>query len=325
MNEPKFWVHFAALERVSEPLRSVRETVFVHEQKVPEELEWDGSDEDCVHVVARNAEGGVIGTARIAPDGKIGRMAVLRPWRGHGVGDAMLCALLNYARNTGGQQVHLNAQRDATDFYRRHGFVAAGEEFVEAGIIHQHMTLGLAQPPLISYAGPHAPVHGGGALGLTEGRLILEGQRAHRLALMDLVSQARRTIRVFADIPGPVALGHPAVVEALRGFATLSTRTRIEAIFRDPQRSARQGARFLELARQLPNSFELRAGAEEQRLRTDLVVLVDEVAYLHQPNAERPTGTLEYRGEGRIVPLSSLVEEAWHHATPHVDLRRLSL
>jgi predicted GNAT family N-acyltransferase len=119
-------------------LRSVREQVFVHEQAVPIELEWDEFDPLCLHVLAE-AAGQAIGTGRLLPDGHIGRMAVLKSWRGRGVGSALLDALLRLARDRGIARVRLNAQSGAVAFYRRHGFAAEGEEFIEAGITHRSM------------------------------------------------------------------------------------------------------------------------------------------------------------------------------------------
>ena len=74
-------------------LRAVRETVFVVEQGVPADIELDALDPACTHVLARDAGGAPIGTGRLAPDGRIGRMAVLRDWRGRGVGRALLSQL----------------------------------------------------------------------------------------------------------------------------------------------------------------------------------------------------------------------------------------
>ena len=119
-------------------LRAVREQVFVREQAVPIELEWDEFDPLCQHVVAE-AAGRAIGTGRLLPDGHIGRMAVLEAWRGQGVGSALLEALMEIARNRGIRRVRLNAQSRALAFYQRHGFVAEGEEFIEAGIAHRSM------------------------------------------------------------------------------------------------------------------------------------------------------------------------------------------
>jgi len=119
-------------------LRAVREQVFVREQAVPVELEWDEFDPLCQHVVAE-AAGQAIGTGRLLPDGHIGRMAVLESWRRQGVGSALLEALLRLARDRGIRRVRLNAQSRAVAFYARHGFVAEGEEFIEAGIPHRSM------------------------------------------------------------------------------------------------------------------------------------------------------------------------------------------
>jgi predicted GNAT family N-acyltransferase len=117
-------------------LRAVREAVFVAEQKVPPELEWDEFDPTSLHVLAESEQGAPIGTGRLLPDGHVGRMAVLRAWRGQGVGDAMLTHLVAAAREAGMTELVLNAQTHAVEFYRRHGFGTDGEPFVEAGIPH---------------------------------------------------------------------------------------------------------------------------------------------------------------------------------------------
>lgn len=137
---PADWV------RDREALRHVRETVFVHEQGVPPDMEWDDMDPDAVHVLARDATGAAIGTGRLTREQAIGRMAVLAPWRGCGVGAALLTALLDHARRLGHATVTLHAQVDAIGFYQRFGFHAHGEEFLEAGIRHRHMRRPLGMP-----------------------------------------------------------------------------------------------------------------------------------------------------------------------------------
>jgi len=126
-----------------EALHAVRRAVFIEEQHVPEELEWDDIDERCCHVLATSAEGVPIGTGRLLPDGHIGRMAVLGEWRGKGVGSAILEALLDLARKEGLQIVRLNAQVHAVGFYARHGFTVIGGEFMDAGIPHREMQIRL--------------------------------------------------------------------------------------------------------------------------------------------------------------------------------------
>jgi predicted GNAT family N-acyltransferase len=120
-------------------IRRVRDTVFVREQAVPLELEWDGEDPHALHVIALDPDDEVVGTGRLLPDGHIGRMAVLPDWRRQGVGTALLQALLEEATRAGLSRVFLHAQTSAVDFYARYGFIARGEEFMDAGIPHYYM------------------------------------------------------------------------------------------------------------------------------------------------------------------------------------------
>ena len=123
-------------------IRSVRDTVFGHEQHVAREIDFDGTDPDCVHVVATDAGGTPIGTGRIQPDGRIGRLSVLKGWRGQGIGARMLEALVVSARGRGLEKVYLHAQVQAIPFYEKRGFERDGAEFLEAGMRHMTMTRG---------------------------------------------------------------------------------------------------------------------------------------------------------------------------------------
>ena len=143
MNAPVFTVRPVNWLASREALRAVRQAVFVKEQKVPEELEWDDADERAYHVLATAVDGKPIGTGRLLLDCHIGRMAVLKSWRGRGVGSAILTMLIDFARKEGCEAVHLNAQTHALDFYARFGFTPVGGHFDEAGIPHQAMTLAL--------------------------------------------------------------------------------------------------------------------------------------------------------------------------------------
>lgn len=125
----------------------LRNAVFVQEQGIPSELEWDADDASALHVVACNRLGLAVATGRLVrqSDGvaRIGRMAVLSLLRGAAVGRAVLDALVEAARVRGDHQVVLHAQRSAEGFYRRAGFVAQGEPYEEAGIAHITMALAL--------------------------------------------------------------------------------------------------------------------------------------------------------------------------------------
>ena len=122
-------------------LRIIRTTVFIHEQRIPEDLEWDDFDLVSMHVLALNSDEQPIGTARVLPDGHIGRMAVLKEWRGKGLGTAMLLRILEELRNRRIQKAILNAQTTAIKFYEKFGFQVSGKEFTEAEIPHVKMIL----------------------------------------------------------------------------------------------------------------------------------------------------------------------------------------
>ena len=126
----------------------LRTDVFVNEQRIPAELEWDEADAAAVHAVAYNRLGHAVATGRLLPatDGvsKIGRMAVHQVLRGRGFGEQVLRALAAVAQRRGDRAIELHAQRTASDFYAKLGFVPQGEPFEEAGI--PHITMRSALP-----------------------------------------------------------------------------------------------------------------------------------------------------------------------------------
>jgi predicted GNAT family N-acyltransferase len=131
---------------------AVRKEVFVVEQQVPEDLEYDAYDADAVHVLAVREDGVPIGAGRLLNGeaaavktggdsgvGSLGRLAVLKSARGLGVGIALVRGIEDAARARGLTAVDLHAQTHALGFYERLGYVAYGPEYLEAGIPHQAM------------------------------------------------------------------------------------------------------------------------------------------------------------------------------------------
>ncbi|MFP6847158.1 MAG: GNAT family N-acetyltransferase [Pseudomonas sp.] len=131
-------VRLADWQKDNADLRRIREAVFIAEQAVPPELEWDAEDADAVHFLALEGDYPV-GTARLLDDGHIGRVSVLKDWRGLNVGVALIQAVIDEAENRGLTQQMLSAQVHATAFYEKLGFVIVSEEYLEAGIPHVDM------------------------------------------------------------------------------------------------------------------------------------------------------------------------------------------
>lgn len=146
--EPMLHVRTGSWVELGADAGHLRTEVFVKEQRIPADLEWDEADASAVHAVAYNRMGQPVATGRLLPaqDGtsKIGRMAVHQVLRGCGFGEQVLRALAAEAQRRGDRAIELHAQRTARDFYAKLGFAAQGEPFEEAGI--PHITMRSALP-----------------------------------------------------------------------------------------------------------------------------------------------------------------------------------
>ena len=123
------------------PLAELRRRVFVEEQGVPPEIEQDAADDTAVHVISRDAAGRVVATGRLltspgSTTASIGRMAADPSVRGRGHGAAVLAELHRQAVARGISEIVLHAQNSARGFYERAGYVAVGDPYIEAGIVH---------------------------------------------------------------------------------------------------------------------------------------------------------------------------------------------
>jgi predicted GNAT family N-acyltransferase len=127
---------WADLEEYCKPIRL---SVFVEEQGVPQHIELDEQDEHFLHVVIFNNDNIAIATARLAPNGKFGRMAVLKKYRQQGLGAELLKQMTTLADSLELQQLRCHAQESAVDFYKKNGFQIIGKPFQEAGIAHIKM------------------------------------------------------------------------------------------------------------------------------------------------------------------------------------------
>jgi len=119
-------------------IKEIREEVFIKEQKVPKNLEWDGLDPEAKHALVKNKDN-LIGTGRIFSDGHIGRIAVMKSYRGRGIGKKIISKLVETAKNEGLHEVWLSSQCTAVGFYKKIGFSEFGDIFQEAGINHIKM------------------------------------------------------------------------------------------------------------------------------------------------------------------------------------------
>jgi predicted GNAT family N-acyltransferase len=302
MNERRFRVEPIEYASGLADLRTVREAVFVQEQQVPLEEEWDALDPLCTHVVARDGSGRPIGTARLTPERKIGRMAVLAPWRGLGVGDALLEALLAEAARLKWAEVSLNAQVSAETFYARHGFIPHGPRFTEAGIEHQAMRRSLE--------GPTSVLDAAGAIA----------------AVVAVAAQARRSLCIYSRQLDPGLLDSHTVLEALRRFSTATRGAEVRVLLQDAMSPQHALAPLLGLGQRLPSAFAFREVVEPvDRAFPSAFVANDLGGYYFRGLGHRYDGETGIDSPARARQLREEFGRFWERARPCTEFRALGI
>lgn len=281
---------------------ALREAVFVREQQVPAELERDALDPLCRHVLALDADGAAIGTGRLAPDGKIGRLAVRADRRGEGVGEAMLRRLLAIADDQGLRATYLHAQLRATALYARNGFVAHGPRFVEAGIEHRAMRRQL-----------------GAAFAIDDLQAAVD-------ATVTLVHGARRALWLRSRDLDPGLYDHPEVLQALRRFATAGRDGRVQVLLQDAAAAQRGHAPLLALAQRLPTVFAFREADDAvDRAFAGAFLVSDGGGYLHRPLGHRFDGEAAVALPGRARQLERQFAPVWERSRLCTEFRALGI
>ncbi len=295
-------------------LRAVRDEVFIGEQRVPAELEWDELDAGSQHVLALDGGGRPVGCGRLTVIRTIGRMAVVAGWRGRGVGAAILRTLMEQARVRGMLSVTLHAQTHALAFYRGFGFVAEGAEYLEAGIPHQDMRASIATPDAPDRTPTPAE------------RSVLQTIDEAAAFLERLAAQARHHLAIFSFDGDPALLDRPTLLSEVRRVAMSGRGATVRILLRDTTRMARDGHRLLELARRLPSFVEIRrVDVDESGLDDDAFALDDVGGVYWQPRADGAHSEVSLHDPQRSAALATRFEHHWQRAQPDPGLRRLAL
>lgn len=299
MTQP-FTVARVAFDEAREALHAVRGAVFIEEQGVPAEIERDALDPQCVHVMARAADGSPIGAGRLTPDRRIGRMAVLRDWRGCGVGESMLDALVEAARASGWSEVRLHAQVGAIAFYRRLGFLPLGPRFEEAGIEHQTMSRALVAPAAV------------------------ESREQALAAVEAIVAGTRRVLRVYSRELDPGLLDQPDAVSALRRLATRGGEIRI--LLQDAAAPQRALAPLIPLAQRLPSAISFRAVTDPVDLAYPSAYIANDVdGWYFRPLGHRLDGETRIDSGAQARALRHAFDPVWERSRPSTEFRALGI
>jgi len=301
-----------------EALRAVRDQVFIVEQQVPADEEWDTLDARSRHVIARDTENRPIGTARLTPERTIGRMAVLKEWRGRGVGEAMLRLLLDRARALAYSTIEIHAQTHAIPFYAKFGFEAYGDEFMECDIAHRMMRLEL-EPAEPREERPLPPK--------PEPRALIANDREQTLAAVaDLLADASYEIAIYTRDLDASLLDVPAILDAIKRIALSGRRARVRILVQDPRKPIADGHRLIALAQRLPSVIEFRVPQDEHdRQYASAFLINDRRGYLFRLLASRNEGEGSTYAPGRHAQLREYFDQVWERSTPSEELRPLAI
>lgn len=299
---PSFRIELLDYAAGVDALRQVRGPVFEGELGVPAALHWDALDLLSTHALARDADGAAIGCGRLTPEHRVGRLAVLPPWRGRGVGGALLRALLEHARQQGWRQVALDAEAAAATFYARHGFVPEGERFVEAGIVHQPMRRTL------------------------QGAQAIERPEQAAAVTCAVAAGARRSLYLYSRDLDPGLLDRPMVLETLRRLAVRVRGAEIRVLLQDVAAPQQVSAPLLALAQRLPSHIALRKIQDPVDLAYPSAFIVNDLGgYYFRLLGHRLEGEADIAGGGRARQLREEFASFWERARPCTELRALGL
>lgn len=299
-----------AIERVEwaeqhERLSRIRRAVFVQEQGVPEVDEWDGKDAAAFHFMAIDrTSGDAVATARLLPQGKLTRMAVLREWRGRGVGSQLLQFAEKHARSLTLDRLYLDAQLSAKNFYLAHGYQTGGDTFMDAGIVHIAMEKCLLD----------TDVH----------RLVQSQDTVDWLR--EFSRRAARTVDIFSQQLTPVLFADTELLDNLSALARRDARSRVRMLIRDTRPLQKGTHPLVQLARRLPSSIEIRRYTEGANDATSGFFCADGSDLIKFSDESVPAGFARRGARAESRALLDEFSRLWEHGSEaDPDLRVLSI
>jgi predicted GNAT family N-acyltransferase len=297
---------------------------------VPEDLEWDDLDPDCLHVVCE-LNGASVGTARMTADGRIGRMAVLSAARRHGVGRALLEALIAQARARGLSRTSLHAQVQAVPFYERMGFNPQGDPFMEAGIAHIEMRRRLVEvETMTDETGPaeagdderEFPDLSAYRLGETREEIFLHEADHSRAVIEQMTDQLRHRLYIISAELDPSVYNSRSYAEQLGRTVRLHRRAEVRILIRDNRRLVKQTHFLLGVIRQYSSQISVRRLRARSSSRA--IVLADESGVLLRERDDLYRGTAFFHNPMLAKELHEEFKRLWDFSEPDPDLRQLS-
>lgn len=305
-------------------IREIRQRVFVDEQQVPPELEWDDTDEIADHYLAVLPDNTPVGVARLFTTldetAHIGRMAILPEFRGRKFGEALLRHLMCEAAGNC-SELRLSAQQHAISFYQQSGFHICSDFYDDAGIPHADMrslapallvkNLGKAMQPMILEQDSESWLFTSEA-DMTALIDTIAGQAQQRIWLYDRVLDHDLYDRLrFREIVSALARRHP--------------QSEVRLLIHDDQPLIKRRHQIVELMRRIPSRVELRLVSDEYPTENQPFLLADREGVVYRHNFEKPEGFAGFSDSRRVKLLSENYQRMWDAGKNSPELRELPI
>lgn len=320
---PDFNIELASWAVDETPLREVRTVVFINEQNVPEEEEFDDDDITATHFLAKAFDGRPVGTARLTTDGRIGRVAVIAEWRGKQVGRALMRTVMETASNMHMEYLRLASQVQAIAFYEDFGFRAEGEAFDDAGIPHRWMSCQLQLEP-VNHRQPGRLKSQLPANATAQPREF-QGLGEYRQAVLDLLTATTNQLLIYSRDLEPLVLGEPAIVQQIQRLANGAAQPQIRIIVQDPDTAIKEGHLLLPLAQRKPGVIDFRLPSKDFKNYPSAFMVGDAQHGIYRDNGGYPAGELHFAERTFARPLCDYFSRVWDFGRHDSNFRALNL
>lgn len=305
-------------------IREIRHQVFIQEQKVPEELEWDDTDAIADHYLAVAGDNTPVAVARLYPSvtdtARIGRMAVLPAYRGRGVGEALLRHLVTEAAEAF-DDIALSAQEPAIPFYERSGFHVCSDPYEDAGIPHVDMRCLAPKLMAAQWHQRQRPM----ILGQDQEAWLFDSDDALRGLTDSVCGQARQRLWLYDRLLEHGLYDRLRLREIVSALARRHRLSDVRLLIHDDKPLVQRRHQLVELMRRLSSKIELRLVNPDYPNQEQPFLLADREALVMRHRFESPAGVARFAEPGHVKRLTEDFQRMWDTATPSLELRELPL
>ena len=305
-------------------VRNIRQSVFVDEQKVPPELEWDDTDEIADHYLMVLPDNTPAGVARLfstlEETAHIGRMAILPAHRGKGLGEVLLRHLVSEASERF-TELQLSAQEHAIPFYQRSGFHVCSDLYNDAGIPHVDMRCLAPTQVNDAYSTRENPM----LLGEDRDAWLFDRENTMVELIDSLAGQARQRLWLYDRVLDHDLYDRLRFRELISGLARRHRLSDVRLLIHDDKPLVQRRHQIVELMRRLPSRIELRLVNEDYPVDDQPFVLADREGVVYRHDFYKPEGYATFANSGRVKQLAESFQRMWDAGKSSLELRELPL